>query len=83
MSPVAASDRGAFPFGAVVVHVLGALLLGVGCVGLFAPEILSAVPALTDRTTALTLLGAGVALDVGAAIVIVGHLRARRPSAPR
>lgn len=66
------------PIGAVAVNALGGLFLAAGLLGLFAPDALNAVPALKDPTTAWSLLGAGIALDVGAAVTIVGHLRSRR-----
>lgn len=78
----AATKSGSLPVGAVAVNALGGLFIAAGALGLFAPDVLNAVPALRDPTTAWTLLGAGIALDVGAAVVIVGHLRSRR-QAPR
>lgn len=83
MSASAASKAGGFPIGAVAVHALGGLFLAVGFVGLFVPELLGAFPALTDRMTAWTLLGAGIALDIGAALAIIGHARKRRQAAGR
>jgi len=69
-----------FPIGAAIVNALGGLLIAAGLVGLFAPEILTSVPALKDPATAWTLVGVGIALDVGAACTIVSHLRSRRPA---
>lgn len=77
----AATKPAAFPIGAVVANAVGVLLLAAGLVGLLVPDLANAVPALGDPTTAWTLLGAGIALDVGAAVAIVAHFRSR--SRPR
>lgn len=69
-----------FPVGAVAVNALGMSCLVAGLLGLFAPQVLDALPALRDPTTAWTLLGVGIVLDVGAAVSIVTHLRSRRTS---
>lgn len=82
MSATAASKGAGLPMGAVAVNVLGGLFLAVGLMGLFAPDVLKAVPALTDPTTAWSLVGVGIALDVGAALTILGHVRARQQRMP-
>lgn len=83
MSASAAAKGVDLPMGAIAVNVLGGLFLAVGLLGLFAPDVLKAVPALTDPMTAWSLVGVGIALDVGAALTILGHVRARqqRPAA--
>jgi hypothetical protein len=58
--------------------MLGGLLIAAGAIGLFAPGALPQIPALADPATAWTLLGAGIALDLGAAAVIVQRMRSRQ-----
>lgn len=70
------------PMGAIAVNVLGGLFLAAGLLGVFAPDVLKAVPALTDPATAWSLVGVGIALDVGAALIILGHVRARQQRTP-
>lgn len=82
MNASAASRGVGLPMGAVAVNVLGGLFLAVGLLGLFAPDVLKAVPALTDPMTAWSLVGVGIALDVGAALTILGHVRARQQRTP-
>lgn len=82
MNAAAASKGAGLPMGAVAVNVLGGLFLAVGLMGLFAPDVLKAVPALTDPMTAWSLVGVGIALDVGAALTILGHVRARQQRMP-
>jgi hypothetical protein len=78
MNAGVASKGEGLPAGAIAVNVLGGLFLAAGLLGLFAPDVLGAVPALTDPATAWSLVGVGIALDVGAALTIVGHVRARQ-----
>ncbi len=77
MAQTPASKR-AVPLGAIIVNGVGGLLIAAGAIGLFAPGALPQVPALADPATAWTLLGAGIALDVGAAVVILQRLRAKQ-----
>lgn len=65
------------PLAAVLANACGVFLIAAGLLGLFAPEAVAFIPALADRTTAWTLLAAGVAVDVGAVITILSHLQSR------
>lgn len=78
MSAGASTTAATFPLWALGVNAVGALFLAAGLLGVFAPAVLDAVPALQDPATAWTLLGAGIALDLGGAWAIVSHMRARR-----
>lgn len=81
MSAGASTTAATFPLWALAVNGLGALFLAGGLLGLFAPGVLDAAPALKDPATAWTLLGLGIALDLGGAWAILSHMRARRPQA--
>jgi hypothetical protein len=82
MNANAASKGAGLPLGAVAVNVMGGLFIAAGLIGLFAPDVVKAVPALTDPTTAWSLVGVGIALDVGAALTLLGHVRARQQRSP-
>lgn len=75
---VTATKPAPFPVGAVAANALGLLCLAAGVFGLFAPQLLDALPALKDPTTAWTFIGVGIVLDAGSAVSIVAHLRSRR-----
>jgi hypothetical protein len=77
MAQAQASKR-VVPLGAIIVNGFGGLLIAAGAIGLFAPGALPQIPALADPATAWTLLGAGIALDLGAAAVIVQRMRSRQ-----
>ena len=63
---------------ALAVNVVGTLLLAAGVAGLFAPAVVSAVPALADPATAWVLTITGLALDAWSTRSIIRSLRSRR-----
>ncbi|MGE0386827.1 MAG: hypothetical protein AB7Q97_19045 [Gammaproteobacteria bacterium] len=68
------------PLHLLLANAVGAVMIGLGLVGLFAPQM---VPALARPAVAYALIGSGLALDIGSVASIVSHLsKARRNRAP-
>ena len=71
MARTSAPEHRELPAAALAINLLGALLLAAGIAALVVPEISESIPALADTSTAWTLIGVGLFLDVWSIVSIV------------
>lgn len=69
------------PVGPIAANLVGVVLMGAGAIGLLAPDLTAAVPALGNPATVWTLIGAGLAIEFGSMLTLVRHAQRLRQAA--